>query len=66
MSAVSRPTHRAGDANPALIFGVLPLVIAQGVGAEMLRALGRAVFSGMLPVFYYVIQWFLTRAPVSR
>jgi multidrug efflux pump len=47
---------------------VVPLVIAQGAGAEMRRALGIAVFSGMLgvtffgifltPVFYYVIQWF--------
>ncbi len=52
----------------AFIFGVLPLVIAEGAGAEMRRSLGTAVFSGMLgvtafgifltPVFYYVIQWF--------
>ncbi len=52
----------------AFIFGVIPLVIAQGAGAEMRRALGLAVFSGMLgvtlfgifltPVFFYVIQWF--------
>jgi multidrug efflux pump subunit AcrB len=52
----------------AFILGVVPLVIAQGAGAEMRRALGIAVFSGMLgvtffgifltPVFYYVIQWF--------
>jgi hydrophobe/amphiphile efflux-1 (HAE1) family protein len=51
----------------AFIFGVLPLVIATGAGAEMRRSLGLAVFSGMLgvtlfgifltPVFYYVIQW---------
>ena len=50
----------------AFIFGVLPLVIAQGAGAEMRRSLGTAVFSGMLgvtlfgifltPVFYDVIQ----------
>ena len=50
----------------AFIFGVVPLVFAQGAGAEMRRALGLAVFSGMLgvtlfgifltPVFYYVIQ----------
>src|SRR5262249_4203243 len=42
-------------------------VIAQGAGWEMRRALGTAVFSGMLgvtifgifltPVFFYVIQW---------
>ena len=50
----------------AFIFGVLPLVIAKGAGAEMRRALGVAVFSGMVgvtifglvftPVFFYVIQ----------
>jgi hydrophobe/amphiphile efflux-1 (HAE1) family protein len=50
----------------AFIFGVLPLVIATGAGAEMRRSLGLAVFSGMLgvtlfgifltPVFYYVLQ----------
>ncbi|MDR3635054.1 MAG: efflux RND transporter permease subunit [Isosphaeraceae bacterium] len=50
----------------AFIFGVVPLVLAEGAGAEMRRSLGTAVFSGMLgvtlfgifltPVFYYVIQ----------
>ena len=50
----------------AFIFGVLPLVVAHGAGAEMRRALGLAVFSGMLgvtffgifltPVFFYVIR----------
>lgn len=50
----------------AFIFGVLPLVVAKGAGAEMRRALGVAVFSGMLgvtvfglvftPVFFKVIQ----------
>ncbi len=50
----------------AFILGVLPLVIAQGAGAEMRKALGTAVFSGMIgvtifgvfftPVFYAVIQ----------
>ncbi len=50
----------------AFIFGVVPLVIAEGAGAEMRRSLGTAVFGGMLgvtlfgifltPVFYYVIQ----------
>ncbi len=49
----------------AFIFGVVPLAIAQGAGAEMRRTLGIAVFSGMLgvtlfgilltPVFFYVI-----------
>jgi hydrophobe/amphiphile efflux-1 (HAE1) family protein len=52
----------------AFILGVVPLVVAQGAGAEMRRTLGMAVFSGMLgvtlfgifltPVFYYVIQKF--------
>mgnify|MGYP003351857856 FL=1 len=52
----------------AFILGVVPLVIAEGAGAEMRRTLGTAVFSGMLgvtlfgilltPVFYYVITWF--------
>lgn len=50
----------------AFILGVLPLVIATGAGFEMRRALGTAVFSGMLgvtffgivftPVFYFVID----------
>jgi multidrug efflux pump len=49
----------------AFIFGVVPLVVASGAGAEMRRSLGTAVFSGMLgvtvfgvfltPVFFYVI-----------
>ena len=51
----------------AFILGVIPLVISEGAGSEMRRALGTAVFGGMLgvtlfgifltPVFYYVIQW---------
>jgi multidrug efflux pump len=50
----------------AFILGVVPLVIAEGAGAEMRQSLGTAVFSGMLgvtmfgifltPVFFYVIQ----------
>ncbi len=49
----------------AFILGVVPLVIAEGAGAEMRRTLGTAVFSGMLgvtffgifltPVLYYLI-----------
>ncbi|HEY7315298.1 MAG TPA: efflux RND transporter permease subunit [Gemmataceae bacterium] len=52
----------------AFILGVVPLVVAEGAGAEMRRSLGVAVFAGMLgvtlfgifltPVFFYVIQWF--------
>jgi multidrug efflux pump len=50
----------------AFIFGVVPLVLGEGAGAEMRRTLGTAVFAGMLgvtlfgilltPVFFYVIQ----------
>ena len=50
----------------AFILGVLPLVLAKGPGAEMRRALGTAVFSGMIgvtffgllftPVFYVVMS----------
>jgi multidrug efflux pump len=52
----------------AFILGVVPLVLAQGAGAEMRQTLGIAVFSGMLgvtafgifftPVFYSVVRWF--------
>jgi len=55
----------------AFIFGVLPLALAKGAGAEMRQALGTAVFFGMLgvtgfglfltPVFYVVIMWFKER-----
>src|SRR5881628_2054559 len=55
----------------AFIFGVLPLVVSSGAGAEMRQALGTAVFFGMLgvtgfglfltPVFYVVIMWFRER-----
>ena len=58
----------------AFILGVVPLVIATGAGAEMRRALGLAVFSGMLgvtmfgifltPIFFYVIGLF-TRVPMK-
>jgi hydrophobe/amphiphile efflux-1 (HAE1) family protein len=50
----------------AFIFGVVPLVVANGAGAEMRRSLGVAVFAGMLgvtlfgifltPVFFRVVQ----------
>jgi predicted RND superfamily exporter protein len=50
----------------AFILGVVPLVLAEGAGAEMRQTLGTAVFWGMLgvtlfgifltPVFYFVIQ----------
>ena len=57
----------------AFIFGVLPLVIATGPGAEMRQALGTAVFFGMLgvtffglvftPVFYVVCRGLADRLP---
>jgi multidrug efflux pump len=56
--------------------GVVPLMIAHGAGAEMRRALGTAVFSGMLgvtlfgifltPVFYYVIGWYVERTEPQK
>ncbi len=55
----------------AFIFGVLPLVIATGPGAELRQALGTAVFAGMLgvtvlgllltPLFYVVIRLVVVR-----
>ena len=55
----------------AFIMGVLPLVFSSGAGAEMRKAMGIAVFSGMLgvtffglvltPVFYVVIQGLVER-----
>jgi multidrug efflux pump len=52
----------------AFIIGVVPLVLAEGAGAEMRRTLGTAVFWGMVgvtlfgifltPVFFYVIALF--------
>ncbi len=51
----------------AFILGVVPLINSQGAGAEMRRALGTAVFGGMLgvtlfgivmtPVFFSTIDW---------
>ncbi len=50
----------------AFLLGVVPLIIGSGAGAEMRRALGVAMFCGMLgvtvfgvmltPVFYYLVQ----------
>ena len=37
----------------AFILGVVPLVLASGAGAEMRRALGVAVFSGMIGVTFF-------------
>jgi multidrug efflux pump subunit AcrB len=51
----------------AFIFGVMPLVLATGAGAEMRQSLGTAVFSGMIgvtlfgifltPVFFFGLSW---------
>jgi multidrug efflux pump subunit AcrB len=65
----------------AFILGVVPLILAEGAGAEMRQVLGVAVFSGMLgvtlfglfltPVFYVVIErvgglaWRITRGLVE-
>jgi multidrug efflux pump len=50
----------------AFVIGVVPLVLSEGAGAEMRRALGTAVFAGMLgvtlfgifltPVFFVVVR----------
>jgi hydrophobe/amphiphile efflux-1 (HAE1) family protein len=57
----------------AFIFGVVPLMLATGAGAEMRQSLGTAVFSGMLgvtffgllftPVFYVVMRGIAARLP---
>jgi len=57
----------------AFIMGVAPLVFSEGAGSEMRRAMGIAVFSGMLgvtlfglvltPVFYWTIR---RLAPAAR
>jgi multidrug efflux pump len=65
----------------SFILGVAPLLFATGAGAEMRRALGTAVFAGMIgvtafgifltPVFFVLIDWathgkFFASAKVSR
>ena len=50
----------------AFVIGVVPLVLAEGAGAEMRQTLGTAVFAGMLgvtlfgivltPVFYVTVR----------
>jgi multidrug efflux pump len=54
----------------AFIMGVVPLVIASGAGAEVRKAMGVAVFAGMLgvtffglfltPVFYVLVRRFVS------
>ena len=60
----------------AFIFGVLPLAIATGAGAEMRQSLGTAVFFGMLgvtafgliftPVFYVVVRGLFQKGRGAR
>ncbi|WP_396594474.1 efflux RND transporter permease subunit [Brevundimonas sp. R86498] len=57
----------------AFILGVLPLVLAEGAGAEMRQSLGAAVFFGMIgvtvfgllftPVFYVICRGLAARLP---
>jgi multidrug efflux pump len=57
----------------AFIAGVFPLVVSTGAGAEMRRAMGIAVFAGMIgvtifglfltPVFYTVLEKIGARKP---
>ena len=57
----------------AFILGVLPLVLAEGAGAEMRRSLGAAVFFGMIgvtvfgllftPVFYVICRALASKIP---
>ena len=57
----------------AFIFGVVPLMLATGPGAEMRQSLGTSVFSGMLgvtlfglvftPVFYVLCRWLASKMP---
>jgi hydrophobe/amphiphile efflux-1 (HAE1) family protein len=59
----------------AFIFGVIPLIVATGAGAEMRQALGTVVFFGMIgvtffgvfltPVFYTVIRRLTDHRPAS-
>ncbi|MBO0699891.1 MAG: efflux RND transporter permease subunit, partial [Zavarzinella sp.] len=69
-AAVSAATQRLRPilmTSFAFILGVVPLLVGTGAGAEMRKALGTAVFSGMLgvtafgifftPVFYSVLEW---------
>lgn len=60
----------------AFILGVLPLVIATGLGTEMRQVLGIAVFFGMIgvtsfglfliPVFYVTLRLLVLRVFRSR
>jgi multidrug efflux pump len=77
-AAVSAATQRLRPilmTSFAFILGVVPLLIGTGAGAEMRKALGTAVFSGMLgvtvfgifftPVFYAVLERLRERGPAT-
>ncbi|MBB5660274.1 efflux RND transporter permease subunit [Brevundimonas halotolerans] len=60
----------------AFIFGVLPLMLATGPGAEMRQSLGTAVVSGMIgvtffgliftPAFYVFMRWVASKLPGAK
>ena len=60
----------------AFILGVVPMLIGVGAGAEMRKALGVAVFGGMIgatgfgllltPVFFAVLDWLEGTRPIRR
>ena len=60
----------------AFIMGVLPLVLSTGAGSEMRRAMGVAVFSGMIgvtvfglfltPVFYVTLRVLTGMKPLTH
>jgi HAE1 family hydrophobic/amphiphilic exporter-1 len=60
----------------AFIFGVIPLIVATGAGAEMRQALGTVVFFGMIgvtffgvfltPVFYTAIRYLTDHQPAAK
>lgn len=60
----------------AFVMGVLPLVTSTGAGAEMRRAMGVAVFSGMIgvtafglfltPVFYVRLRALIGNRPLKQ
>jgi multidrug efflux pump len=77
-AAVSAATQRLRPilmTSFAFILGVVPLLVGTGAGAEMRKALGTAVFSGMLgvtvfgifftPVFYAVLERLRERGPAT-
>jgi multidrug efflux pump len=60
----------------AFVMGVVPLAFATGAGSEMRRAMGVAVFSGMIgvtafglfltPVFYVLLRGMAGNRPLTQ